>query len=62
MKQLLCLVCVIGLVVSSFAQTSSLAVTTNKTTSLIFPFSIKHVDRGSQDIIVQQVPEADNIL
>ena len=58
-------VCSVGanaIVDSSFAQTSSLAVTTNKTTSLIFPFSIKHVDRGSQDIIVQQVPEADNIL
>lgn len=62
MKQLLCLVCGIGWVVSSFAQTSSLSVTTNKTTSLIFPFAIKHVDRGSSDIIVQQIPEADNIL
>ena len=62
MKQLSCLVCVIGWVVSSFAQTSTLSVTTNKTTSLIFPFAIKHVDRGSGDIIVQQVPEANNIL
>jgi Bacteroides conjugative transposon TraN protein len=62
MKQLLCLVCVIGMLVSSFAQTSSLFVTTNKTTSLIFPFAIKHIDRGSNDIIVQQVSEADNIL
>jgi conjugative transposon TraN protein len=62
MKQFLCLVCAIGLVVSSFSQTSSLFITTNKTTSLIFPFTIQHVDRGTRDVLVQQVKEADNIL
>ena len=62
MKQFLCLAGAIGLVVSSFSQTSSLSITTNKTTSLIFPFSIKHVDRGTRDVLVQQVKEADNIL
>jgi conjugative transposon TraN protein len=62
MKQLVCLVAAIGLVVSSYSQTSTLAITTNKTTSLIFPFSIKHVDRGTRDILVQKVKEADNIL
>ena len=62
MKQLVCLVAVIGLFVSSFSQTPSLSITTNKTTSLIFPFTIKHVDRGTRDILVQQVKEADNIL
>jgi conjugative transposon TraN protein len=61
MKRLLCLVCAIGIVVSSFAQTT-LSITTSKTTSLIFPFPVKHVDRGTRDILVQQVPEADNIL
>lgn len=62
MKQFLCLAGAIGLVVSSFSQTPSLSITTNKTTSLIFPFTIKHVDRGTRDILVQQVKEADNIL
>lgn len=62
MKQLVCLACAIGLFVSSFSQTSSLGITTNKTTSLIFPFAIKHVDRGTRDVLVQQVKEADNIL
>jgi len=62
MKQFLCLVGAIGLFVSCFSQTPSLSITTNKTTSLIFPFTIKHVDRGTSDILVQQVKEADNIL
>jgi Domain of unknown function (DUF4138) len=62
MKQLVCLVYAAGWFVSSFAQVSSLTITTNKTTSLVFPFEIKHVDRGSKDILVQQVKEADNIL
>ncbi|HUZ59198.1 MAG TPA: conjugative transposon protein TraN [Hanamia sp.] len=62
MKQLVCLVAAIGLFVSSFSQTPSLSITTNKTTSLIFPFTIKHVDRGTREILVQQVKEADNIL
>ncbi|HTM92200.1 MAG TPA: DUF4138 domain-containing protein, partial [Flavisolibacter sp.] len=62
MKQFVCLVCAVSLVVSSFAQTVSLQITTDKTTSLIFPYSIKHVDRGTKDILVQPVKEADNIL
>ena len=62
MKQLVCLVVAIGWVVSSFSQTPSLSITNNKTTSLVFPFPIKHVDRGTRDILVQQVKEADNIL
>ncbi|MFL5789829.1 MAG: conjugative transposon protein TraN, partial [Flavisolibacter sp.] len=50
------------LVVSASAQEPSLSISTSKTTSLVFPFSIKHVDRGSKDVLVQQVKEADNIL
>lgn len=42
------------------AQTIELA--TDKTTSLIFPFPIKHVDRGSSNILVQDIPESPNIL
>jgi conjugative transposon TraN protein len=61
MKQFVCVVCAIGFVVSSLAQTP-LCITTSKTTSLIFPFPIKHVDRGTKDVLVQQVKEAENIL
>ena len=45
----------------AFAQTS-LQITTDKTTSLIFPFPIKYVDRGTKDILVQPVKENENIL
>lgn len=62
MKPLVCLICAVCIIVSSFAQTSSLCISTDKTTSLIFPFAIKHVDRGTKDILVQPVKEADNIL
>ena len=62
MKQFVCLVCAVSLVVSSFAQSASLLITNEKTTSLIFPYPIKHVDRGTKDILVEPVKEADNIL
>lgn len=45
----------------AFAQTP-LSVTTDKTTSLIFPFPIKYVDRGTKDVIVQPVKEDERIL
>lgn len=62
MKRFVCLVCVCWMFVSATAQTSSLQITTDKTTSLIFPFPIRHVDRGTKDVLVQPVKEADNIL
>jgi Neuraminidase (sialidase) len=62
MKRLVCLICGCWLVVSAMAQISSLGISMDKTTSLVFPFSIRHVDRGTKDILVQQVKEADNIL
>jgi len=43
------------------AQTS-LFVTTDKTTSLIFPFPIRYVDRGTKEVIVQPVKEDERIL
>lgn len=43
------------------AQTQ-LCISTEKTTSLIFPFAIRHVDRGSQSILAQQVKEVPTIL
>jgi conjugative transposon TraN protein len=62
MKRLVCLICAIGFYISLSAQVPVLSIATNKTTSLVFPFSIMHVDRGTADILVQQVPEATNIL
>ena len=62
MKQFVCLAYVVSLVVSLHAQTESLQITTGKTTSLIFPYSIRHVDRGTKDVLVQPIAEADNIL
>ncbi len=44
------------------AAQTNLTVTTDKTTSLIFPFPIKYVDRGTKDIIVQPVKEDERIL
>lgn len=62
MKRFVYLVCVCWMFISAGAQTSSLQITTDKTTSLIFPFPIRHVDKGTKDVLVQSVKEADNIL
>ncbi|MGN6354821.1 MAG: conjugative transposon protein TraN [Parafilimonas sp.] len=62
MKRLMCLMCGCWLLVSTFAQTPSLALATDKTTSLILPFAVLHVDVGTKDVLVQQVKEAPNIL
>lgn len=62
MKRFVCLVCACYLVICGFGQMSSLEISKDKTTSLIFPFAIKHVDRGTKDVLVQPVKEADNIL
>jgi conjugative transposon TraN protein len=43
------------------AQTK-LNITTDKTTSLVFPFAIKHVDRGTASVLAQQVKDAPTIL
>jgi hypothetical protein len=48
--------------VHSFIPSLHLAITCNKTTNVIFPFSIQSVDRGSQDILVQQPKGTENIL
>lgn len=39
-----------------------MAVTCNKTSNIIFPFSIRQVDRGSAEVLAQIVPGADSIL
>jgi conjugative transposon TraN protein len=50
---------------ASFAQTvenKSLTISYNKTTSIIFPFSITSVDRGSKDILAQKARGVENVL
>lgn len=61
MKRLVCMICAVWLFVSAEAQTK-LSITTDKTTSLVFPFAIKHVDRGTSSVLAQQVKEAPEIL
>jgi conjugative transposon TraN protein len=55
------MICVCFLIVAVHAQTK-LTITTDKTTSLVFPFAIKHVDRGTASVLAQQVKEAPEIL
>ncbi|MFT3981209.1 MAG: conjugative transposon protein TraN [Ferruginibacter sp.] len=62
MKRIVCLICGCWLFVTGFAQPVALTIAKDKTTSLIFPFAIRHVDRGTKDVLVQQVKEAGNIL
>lgn len=62
MKRFVSLICGCCLFVSAWAQSLSISITTDKTTSLVFPFAIRHVDRGTKDILVQPVKEAGNIL
>jgi conjugative transposon TraN protein len=62
MRQLMCLICALGNFVISHGQETSLFISTGKTTSLIFPYPIRHVDRGTKDVMVQPVKEAGNIL
>ena len=62
MKKILSHICAITACVTSFAQTPALTLATDKTTSLIFPFPVIHVDRGTKDILVEQVKAAANIL
>lgn len=61
MKQFVCLCMLSWLFVSTKAQTS-LCIATDKTTSLIFPFAIRHVDRGTQSVLVQPVKDVPTIL
>lgn len=39
-----------------------MGITTDKTTSLLFPAAIRHVDLGTQDVLAEQVSEAENLL
>jgi hypothetical protein len=57
MKRIVSMICGCLVVMFSLAQTK-LNITTDKTTSLVFPFAIKHVDRGTSSVLAQQVKEA----
>lgn len=59
MKQLLILLFIFGGVAQAQRP---LAICTDKTIALIFPFPIKYVDRGTKDVIVQPVKENEKIL
>jgi conjugative transposon TraN protein len=43
-------------------ESDSLTIAYSKTTSIVFPFAIKSVDRGSQDVLVQKAKGLENIL
>jgi hypothetical protein len=60
MKRFVSLIFMCHLLYYGNAQTLNIA--TDKTVSLIFPFPIKHVDRGTRDVLVQPVKAPDNIL
>lgn len=61
MKRIVCLNLLSWLCISAGAQTS-LCLSTDKTTSLIFPFPIKHVDRGTPAVLAQQIKDVPTIL
>lgn len=43
-------------------EPDSLLIAYSKTTNIVFPYAIKSVDRGSQDILVQKTKGLENIL
>lgn len=62
MKKLLCLMTALYVCCIVQAQAPLLILCKEKTVSLIFPTGIKHVDRGSKEVLVQVVKESGNIL
>jgi conjugative transposon TraN protein len=60
MKQLVSLIS--GCLAFVFSTAQTVCITTGKTTSLIFPYTILHVDRGTKDVLVLPVKESDHIL
>jgi len=64
-RYLLLAVLLINLGIPGFSQEiipQTVEVNCVKTTNIIFPYSIKSVDRGSQDILVQKAAGVENIL
>jgi conjugative transposon TraN protein len=58
----------LGLVIINTATTfgqvenKTLAISFNKTTSVVFPYSITSVDRGSKDVLAQKARGVENVL
>lgn len=61
MKLLMTFICLVCFVASVQAQ-QQLCVSTDKTTSLVFPFAITYVDRGNKFVLAQQVKDAPTVL
>jgi hypothetical protein len=62
MKRIVSMISALVFVFNASAQHPSLALSTEKTTSLIFPFPIVHVDRGTSNVLAEQVKDVNNIL
>lgn len=44
------------------SESNNLQLSYSKTTSIVFPYAIKSVDRGSQDVLIQKAKGVENIL
>lgn len=62
MKTILLLAVLLYGSVGGRTQTLAIELCAHKTTTLIFPLKIVHIDRGSSQIIVQPIKEADHVL
>jgi conjugative transposon TraN protein len=56
------LVCTAQLLAYGQIENNRLTISFAKTTSLVFPFSITSVDRGSKDVLAQKAPGVENVL
>lgn len=61
MKRIVCLALTLIGSVSGFAQ-MVIGITTDKTASLVFPFAIRHVDRGTPTVLAQHLEETPTVL
>jgi hypothetical protein len=62
MRNIACLLCFVAFSRVTSGQAPTLSLTTEKTTSLVFPLPVRYVDRGSPALLAQVVPGAGHIL
>jgi conjugative transposon TraN protein len=62
MKHFITLIVGCWMSICTIAQSQHIWVATGKTTSIVFPFPIIHVDRGSKSILAEQITEDSRIL
>ena len=62
MKKIVPLLCLCAIAGCAKAQDSLVRITTGKTSSILFPAAIRHVDRGLPEVLVQQVRGTGNLL